>query len=141
MDIASGVGLVISGLAIVLSLVSIFRTRRQNQYQVLENYYSMDKDIKFIRARKITYGMKNLQEMKKSEEVSQIVSVFHFYGLMVKKKYLPFYIFESASGDAVIRLYEIIVPLVDERRKKNKYYAEYFEWLYEKIKKNKLKKR
>lgn len=53
---------------------------------------------------------------------------------MVKKKYLPLGVFESASGYAVIRLYEGLQEMIEERRKDNEKYGEYFEWLYYKIK-------
>ena len=63
-----------------------------------------------------------------------IVSFFRFWGIMVKKKYLPLWVFESASGYAVIRLYEGLQPMIEERRQDNEKYGEYFEWLYYKIK-------
>ena len=56
-----------------------------------------------------------------------IISFFHFWGIMVKKKYLPLWVFESASGYAVIRLYEGLQEMIEERRKDNEKYGEYFE--------------
>ena len=46
---------------------------------------------------------------------------------MVKKKYLPFWVFKSASGYAVIRLYEGLQEMIEIRRVDNPEYAEYFE--------------
>lgn len=53
---------------------------------------------------------------------------------MVKKKYLPLWVFESSSGQAVIRLYEGLESMIMERREDNLMYGEYFEWLYKKVK-------
>lgn len=51
--------------------------------------------------------------------------------------------FESASGQAVIRLYEGLQDMIKERRRDNPNYGEYFEWLYRKCKSKKktIKKR
>ncbi|MFR7368256.1 sugar transferase [[Ruminococcus] torques] len=46
-------------------------------------------------------------------DASNTVSFFHFWGLMVKKKYLPFWVFKSASGHAVIRLYEGLREMIE----------------------------
>jgi len=54
---------------------------------------------------------------------------------MVKKKYLPFWVFKSASGYAVIRLYEGLQEMIEIRRVDNPEYAEYFEWIYRKCRK------
>jgi len=110
----------------------------QNRFQALSEYYSMDRDVEFVKARRKIY---NLEENQISEDasVSMLISMFHFYGLMVKKHRLPFYIFKSASGLAVVKMYDKLKPTISMRRKDNKYYAEYFEWLYNKVKKyNKL---
>lgn len=45
--------------------------------------------------------------------------------------------FESASGQAVIRLYEGLQDMIKERRRDNPNYGEYFEWLYRKCKSKK----
>ena len=52
--------------------------------------------------------------------------------MFIKKKYLPFWVFKSASGHAVIRLYEGLREMIEIRRVDNPEYAEYFEWIYRK---------
>lgn len=55
--------------------------------------------------------------------------------MMVSKGYLPIWIFEGSSGVAVVKLFSLLEPHISERQKKNKYYAEGFEQLAKKIKK------
>jgi hypothetical protein len=49
---------------------------------------------------------------------------------MVKKGFLPIWIFKSASGPSVVRLFYLVKPYIEERRKtSNHYYAKDFEYL------------
>ena len=138
--IFSIVGVFTGVLAFVVSIFGVIH----NRFQAMSEYYSVDRDINFIKARKKVYTMENDENLSNSDilsdpEVALIISYFHFWGLMVKKRHLPFYIFKSASGPSIIRMFDILRPAILERRNckdnPNPYYAEYFEWLYYKIKK------
>ena len=61
---------------------------------------------------------------------AKVCSHYHFYGLMLKKHYIPSWVFKSANGSAIIRCYEKAIHYIWLRRKEDPYYAEYFEWLY-----------
>lgn len=52
---------------------------------------------------------------------------------MVKKKYLPIWVFEDSSGFAIVKLYRILSHYIDEKRVDNPYYAVHFQWLANKI--------
>lgn len=74
-----------------------------------------------------------------------IVEVINFYthwGLMVKHRQLPIWLFYdkktgiTTSGNAVMVTFDTTKPLFDCYRKhKNPHYAEYYEYLYNEIKK------
>lgn len=114
-----------------------FASIRISNLGAVKEYFQQGDDKDQIEARKNLY--KKFDEGIKIEpddkDASLVISFFHFWGLMVKKKYLPFLVFKSASGHAVIILYEGLQPMIQERRRKSPDYAEYFEWLYLKCKK------
>ncbi|WP_435874070.1 DUF4760 domain-containing protein [Rossellomorea vietnamensis] len=65
-----------------------------------------------------------------TKAASEICAFFHFWGMMVNKGYLPLWIFKSASGPSVVRLFHLLKPYIEERRKTNNhYYAIDFEYL------------
>jgi hypothetical protein len=68
-----------------------------------------------------------------SEEASRVISFYHLWGLITKKKLLPSWVFDSISGERVVQLYRILSKIIDVERKENPRYAEYFEWLKNKI--------
>lgn len=56
--------------------------------------------------------------------------------MMVQKGFLPLWIFKSASGPSVVRLYSILTPYIDKRREtNNQHYGKGFEYLVKRIKK------
>lgn len=125
---------ILSGISGVL--IGAASIRISNMGAVKE-YFQQGDSLENVAARKEIYHKINnsIKIDKNDVAAGSIVSFFHFWGIMVKKKYLPLWVFESASGYAVIRLYEGLQEMIEERRKDNEKYGEYFEWLYCKIKK------
>ncbi|MCL1846716.1 MAG: hypothetical protein FWF91_01970 [Coriobacteriia bacterium] len=133
-SVLSIVGVSAGVLAFIISILGVIN----NRFQAVSNYYSIDRDMSFFEARKKVYNLKE-SEVSEDIELAYVISYFHFWGLMVKKRYLPFYVFKSASGISIMELYEHLIPTILARRNReegrNQYYAEYFEWLYYKTKK------
>lgn len=124
---------ILSGISGIL--VGVASIRISNLGAVKE-YFQQGDTPEFIEARRKVYSKidQNVKIDKNDVDAASIVSFFHFWGLMVKKKYLPLWVFESSSGQAVIRLYEGLESMIMERREDNLMYGEYFEWLYKKVK-------
>lgn len=124
---------ILSGISgILVGAASI----RISNLGAVKEYFQQGDTPEFIEARKKLYSKidRNIKINKNDLDAASIVSFFHFWGLMVKKKYLPIWVFESSSGQALIRLYEGLESMVMERREDNPMYGEYFEWLYKKVK-------
>lgn len=122
---------ILSGISAIL--VGVASIRISNLGAVKE-YFQQGDNKEYTTARHNLY--KKFEEGVSIDpndaDASNTVSFFHFWGLMVKKKYLPFWVFKSASGHAVIRLYEGLREMIEIRRVDNPEYAEYFEWIYRK---------
>ena len=65
--------------------------------------------------------------------LTQVASHYHFWGLMVKKGFLPKWIFQGEPGESALQLYDRLKPYIDKRRVDKKSYAENYSWLIEKI--------
>ena len=122
---------ILSGISAIL--VGVASIRISNLGAVKE-YFQQGDNKEYTTARHNLYKKfdENVPIDPNDADASNTVSFFHFWGLMVKKKYLPFWVFKSASGHAVIRLYEGLREMIEIRRVDNPEYAEYFEWIYRK---------
>ena len=117
-------------------LVGVASIRISNLGAVEEYFQQGDAKEQTEARRKIYVLINNGQKIDKNDvDAATVIAFFHFWGLMVKKHYLPIWVFESASGYAVIKLYEGLLGMIGERRQDNPEYAQYFEWLYVKVKK------
>ena len=124
---------ILSGVSGIL--VGIASIRISNMGAVKEYFQQGDNKENAEARKEIYYKIDNNIKIDKNDRAAaSVVSFFHFWGAMVKKHYLPVWVFDSASGHAVIRLYEGLQEMIEERRKDNSKYGEYFEWLYYKIK-------
>jgi hypothetical protein len=76
-----------------------------------------------------------LNRINIEQAISYVSNQFHMWGLLTRKGFLPLWVYEGASGVAVYRLYESSKDVITHiRNTTNPFYAENFEWLYEKIK-------
>lgn len=125
---------ILSGISgILVGAASI----RISNLGAVKEYFQQGDTAEFLEARRRIYSQidQNVKIDKNDRDAASIVSFFHFWGLMVKKKYLPIWVFESSSGQSVIRLYEGLQSMIMERREENPMWGEYFGWLYKKVKK------
>lgn len=130
----------ITGIAgFIFGLVGLFKSRNDT----VNAFLSIIESKEFSEARAYVYNNKiSLDYAISAQNASYIVNVFHHWGLLAKKRYLPMWVFYGASGSGAIRMYELTKDYIQELRKKHDddTYGEYFEWLYYKIKR-KMKRR
>lgn len=67
-------------------------------------------------------------------DASQVASYWHFWGLMVERGLLPFWVFEGSSGVRVVQYYSRLETFIkDIQEHENKHYAEHFTRLRDRI--------
>lgn len=124
---------IVSGASGVIIGLSGFKI---SSLDAVKEYFQQGDAERFIEARHNIYSLfeGNKAIEFENKDASIVCSFFHFWGLMVRKKYLPIWVFESASGIAIIRLYDILNDFIVEHRNSNPFYAEHFEWLVNSVK-------
>ena len=60
---------------------------------------------------------------------SLVTNFFQMWGLLQYKGFLPIWVFETASGYSIIKLYEAVEDIVREKRSSNPFYAGQFREL------------
>lgn len=136
---------IISGLS---GMIIGFGGYRAANLEAIREYFLQGDATELSEARGKIYDAKNPEELMKelriervdkkenlSKGISKINNFYHMWGLMVKKRYLPIWVFKGSSGRQVVKMYDIIKPYIEEKKKDNADYAENFSWLYRKIKK------
>ena len=91
--------------------------------KVIYDIYNTESDAK------ITFNML----LKHETEVSNVISFYDFWALMVKKHYLPKWTFQASSKFVAIKIFDHVRPYVQYRREAQREYACHYEWLVEKI--------
>lgn len=127
-----GFAAIASGISgVIMSLAS----KRTALFEAVREYYQTGDTAEMIENRSKIYAAENGAVELDRKAASEICSFFNFWGMMVRKKFLPIWIFKSASGPSVVRLYIILNEFISERRETgNKFYAVDFEYLVKKIK-------
>lgn len=99
---------------------------------MVKDFFIADDSEEMRMARKSIYNYSYYSDKYLNENLyfGKICNHYHFYGLLVKKHYLPKWILEGANGSAIVKCYEKSKNYIMLRRRKDIYYAEYFEWLY-----------
>ncbi|WP_418026439.1 hypothetical protein [Paenibacillus sp. JJ1722] len=114
--------------------------KKKVQMDVIKEYYKEGDSNELIQARKNILNRKHIAneifEYENSAYPSIVCNFFNKWGLMVKYRNLPFYIFKGSSGHGVTKCYEALKSYIDKRRVDNVLYAFHFEYLYKKIKKH-----
>lgn len=140
MDIVFGIiGIFTGTIATIISILSY----NHNKIEAVTAYFAYDKDLNFLKGREIVYNLEDNYIVTKDSELSQNVSfvmnTFHSWGLLVKHRQLPLWVFYdkkygiTSSGITVIRTYRKLIPTIRHYRNFNVKYAEYYEWLYNQI--------
>lgn len=126
---------IIAGISLLISILSI----RHNKFITVNTFFEKIESNDFIAAKKYVYTNEVVDT--ENEEAATIVNFFHHWGLLVKRHYLPMWVFDKATGEGACRLYLKTKKYIDNRREFNldQSYGEYFEWLYKKLKKREKK--
>ena len=126
---------IISAIIAIISLFISIYTTKNSRYMVVDKYFECVESETFIKAKKHVYTTDELSV--DDEQAAIIVNFFHHWGLLAKKKYLPMWVFDGATGKGMLRLYERTKSYIEARQKYNNdnTYGEYFLWLYNKVQK------
>lgn len=132
LTIVVAIGTIISAIASGIMSYSALRTSR---FEAIKEYFLYGDTQEMIACRRKMYEYENGEIEFDKDAASYLCSYFHFWGMMVAKGYLPIWVFESASGQSIVRLYAIMEHYIIEKRQVNNKYAYYFEYLVKIIKK------
>lgn len=140
--VISSIGAITGILGLILSILSYQR----NKFETINSFFQYMRDNEFLQARKFIYNLQDNTVINASSseddnnKVAIVANAYHHWGLLVKHKQLPLWIFYdrnnglTASGIAVIRMYKKLVPTINYRHQNgNPKYAEYYKWLYNKL--------
>lgn len=134
-ELATVVGLSAIASGITGVIMSLSSKKVANFEAILECFQQGDTP-EMMENRKNIYDTESKEIKLDQVAASEIYGFFHFWGMMVSKGYLPLWIFKSASGHSVVKLFYLLQPYIQERRAAtNQHYAEGFEQLEKKIKK------
>lgn len=128
-----GVSAIATGLTgVVLS----FSSMKVAKFDAIREYFQQGDTPQMIKNRSKIYDMEMEGIEIDQTAAAEVCSLYHFWGMMVSKGYLPLWIFKSSSGYSVIKLFCLLEPHIFERRAiTSKHYAEGFEQLAKKIEK------
>lgn len=117
----------------IVGMVSGLKGMQHNKAVTIDKFFSALESKDFIKVKKAIYT-KEITDVH-DEDAASIANFYHHWGLMVKKKYLPIWVFDGGTGEGVIRSYERVRNYINFRRENdhNKAYAEHFEWLYHEL--------
>jgi hypothetical protein len=102
-----GVAAIASGVSGVLMSLS---SRKGAIFEAIREYYQQGDTAEMIENRTKIYATEDGQTPLDTKAASEICAFFHFWGMMVRKGYLPLWIFQSASGPSVVRLFHLLKP-------------------------------
>lgn len=115
-----------------------------NRFLAIRQFMEYLEDPIFIDARHRIYNHDSSQQISPNDkDAALITNYFHHWGLLVKKRYLPLWVFDYGSGARVIYLYEQLQKYIAEHRRlhNDAFYAINFEWLYYKLRSRQNHKR
>lgn len=138
-DLSSKVNLsILVGIAAIASGVSgvlmSWSSKKVATFEAIREYYQQGDTPSMIENRTKVYATEDGVTPLDIHAAAELCAFFHFWGMMVRKGFLPIWIFKSASGPSIVRLYRLLESYVLERRRTNNhYYAKDFEYLVVKI--------
>ena len=130
-ELMVGLAAIASGVSGILMSLSASRVAN---FEAIREYFQQGDTPEMTATRHKIYEAERTGEPVDPKAAAEVCSFFHFWGMMVKKKYLPLWIFKSASGPSVVRLYYLVLPYIEERRSTNNpHYGEGFKYLVKRI--------
>ena len=110
----------------------LLHERVNAQLEAVRQYFQQGDTREHIAARGRVAQAPTL-ELDKTD-AAEVAALFHFWGLMVQKEFLPLWVFDGSSGRRVVQYYEKHSGFIEHhRRNGNPDYAEHFEWLYRQL--------
>ncbi len=126
---------------------SLYSSRRMTLQTVKAFFEESDsKELSDRRKRLYDLGDKNSVIDKHDEDVRYIIAFYEKWAILLKRFYLPIWVFEGAAGAGVIKQFDILNRKIvrdsgelksyfDDRRVFNQFYGKSFEYLTNRIKK------
>jgi len=123
-------------LGLVISCLGYWR----NRAEAVSHFFSLDQSPDMIRARGIIYRLEkdyiNTQDDERDKDISFALGVFEYWGVLVKKHQLPYWIFKNrATGICLVQFYSKLEPTIKARQKYNPYQGVNYEWLVNRLRK------
>lgn len=118
----------VSAISLIISLCSFFR---QQMRTVNEFFLQCDNELQKSCRKEIYKIPDNCTDFSPYIDlISQVVSFYDCWAMLVKRKYLPIWVFDGMAGDALTRQFGKIYPYILQRRESgDTNYAIHFEWL------------
>jgi len=132
-------------LSIIISLCAFFLSALsflQSRASTVKDFFTQGDGMEMKECRKVIYDIYNNYQdesiilnrlIERSDDVARVISFYDFWGLMVKKKYLPLWTFQDSSKYVTINIYNKARPYIAFRKTENEMYASHFEWLIKKL--------
>lgn len=127
-----GFAAIASGISGVMMSLS---SKRVANFEAIREYFQQGDTPKMIENRKNVYATESGEQELDHLSASEICAFFHFWGMMVRKGYLPIWIFKSSSGYSILKLHYLLESFIQDKKTSNQHYAEGFDWLVKKINK------
>lgn len=125
---------VMTWITALTGLVFGYKSWRNSKLDAVKQFMEAENSEELFQARHELYHCKYLGEMQELS-ATKISSHYHFWGLMVKRGYLPIWVFDGEPGESAIQLYYLLEGYIKKRRCTKTKYAENFTWLILKIEK------
>ena len=127
-----GIGTIVGMVTGIAGMLISIRQRYEDKSRIVCEFLNGMADPKFIEARSVVYKKNGEPVNINDEDMSYVVNYIHQWGLLARKGYLPWWVFDYGSGAGVIRLYKCSEAFIEKRREvhNDNTYAYGFEWLY-----------
>jgi len=109
-------------------LVGIARERERSTWEAIQAYYTEGGTPEFRRYRH------TIREGTASDEdKASFVEFYEKWGWLVRSGYLPLDIFDGASGNSIVGLFDQLRDFISKQKERNPFYADSYDWLVRKI--------
>ena len=130
-DIVAYVAIGAGITSILAFLIGVLIASKLAKLQTVIQYFQQGDTKEFIECRHRIYEAD--EENINPIDAAYLCSFFQFWGLMVRHKLLPIWVFDGGSGERVVQLYQKLFKFIEDTRKDAPRYAEHFQWLSERI--------
>lgn len=126
------IGTITGVLGAIISLFAL----NHNKIEAINSFFDRQNNLTYIHARRILEKLPNNYKVDEiynevEEMLEYLASHCELAALLVKKRQLPFYVFDK-RGHVLVDTYEKLIPYIKFRRENRgvKYYCSNFEQLY-----------